>query len=153
MNDADYMKLALSEASKALQEGEIPIGAVITYKGLIIAAAHNRKENKKDPTCHAEIEAIREASRVLSRWRLTGTSLYVTIEPCPMCAGAILSSRISRVIYGAPNKQYGAFDSVFHLNERLALNYKTEIVSGILSSSCQDIMNQFFRQKRAQGIP
>lgn len=153
MNDADYMKLALSEASKALREGEIPIGAVITYKGLIIAAAHNRKENKKDPTCHAEIEAIREASRVLSRWRLTGTSLYVTIEPCPMCAGAILSSRISRVIYGAPNKQYGAFDSVFHLNEGLALNYKTEIVSGILSSSCQDIMNQFFQQKRAQGIP
>lgn len=152
MNDAEYMKLALHEAEKALNEGEIPIGAVITYKGLVIAAAHNTKEQRIDPTCHAEVEAIRMASRFLSRWRLTGTTLYVTIEPCPMCAGAILSARISRVVYGSPNLQYGAFNSVFHLNEGLALNCKAEISSGVLSSECMEIMERFFRQRREAGI-
>lgn len=102
MTDTEYMKLAIEEAKKAEAEGEIPIGALVVYKDLIIATAHNEKEHTNDPTAHAEITALRKAARFLGTWRLTGASLYVTIEPCPMCAGALLNARVTRLIYGAP---------------------------------------------------
>lgn len=113
MTDTEYMMLALEEARKAKAEGEIPIGALVVYRDLIIAAAHNEKEGTHDPTAHAEITALRKAARFLGTWRLTGASLYVTIEPCPMCAGALLNARVTRLIYGSPNPQYGAVDSRF----------------------------------------
>ena len=102
MTDTEYMMLALEEARKAEAEGEIPIGALVVYRDLIIAAAHNEKEGTHDPTAHAEITVLRNAARFLGTWRLTGASLYVTIEPCPMCAGALLNARVTRLIYGSP---------------------------------------------------
>ncbi|WP_303051832.1 tRNA adenosine(34) deaminase TadA [uncultured Dialister sp.] len=149
MTDREYMLLALKEAEKAADEGEIPIGAVLVYKDLIIAAGHNEKEKAKDPTAHAEITAIRKGAAFLKRWRLTGASLYVTIEPCPMCAGALLNARVSRLIYGSANPQYGAVDSRFHLTSSSVLNHTMEVTSGICKEECQALMDEFFAHRRS----
>ena len=135
MTDTEYMMLALEEARKAEAEGEIPIGALVVYRDLIIAAA--------------EITALRIAARFLGTWRLTGASLYVTIEPCPMCAGALLNARVTRLIYGSPNPQYGAVDSRFHLTSSFALNHTVEVTSGILQKECQALVDEFFRRRRS----
>ena len=148
MTDREYMLLALKEAEKAADEGEIPIGAVLVYKDLIIAAGHNEKEETKDPTAHAEMTAIRNGAAFLERWRLTGASLYVTIEPCPMCAGALLNARISRLVYGSPNPQYGAIDSRFHLVSSSVLNHSIEVKSGVLQEECQALLDDFFSHRR-----
>ena len=149
MTDTEYMMLALEEARKAEEEGEIPIGALVVYRDLIIAAAHNEKEGTHDPTAHAEITVLRKAARFLGTWRLTGASLYVTIEPCPMCAGALLNARVTRLIYGSPNPQYGAVDSRFHLTSSFALNHTVEVTSGILQKECQALVDEFFRRRRS----
>ena len=144
MTDEEYMILAINEAEKAFDKGEIPIGAVVTYKGAIIATAHNEREHTPDPTSHAEIVALRKAAQMLERWRLTGCTLYVTIEPCPMCAGAILNARIDRIVYGASDRKYGAIKSVFHLCDTDVLNHHVEVKDGVLSERCKKLMDSFF---------
>ena len=148
MTDNQYMQLALEEAKKALSENEIPIGAVLVCQNTVIAMGHNRRETTFDPTSHAEIEVIREASQFLSRWRLTDCVLYVTIEPCPMCAGAMMNARIGKLVYGAPNKLYGGIDSKFHIGETSVANHSLEIKSGVLASECQALMDTFFSSHR-----
>ena len=145
MTDNQYMQLALEEAKKALSENEIPIGAVLVCQNTVIAMGHNRRETTFDPTSH---EVIRAASQFLSRWRLTDCVLYVTIEPCPMCAGAIMNARIGKLVYGAPNKLYGAIDSKFHIGETGVANHSLEIKSGVLASDCQALMDTFFSSHR-----
>ena len=148
MTDNQYMQLALEEAKKALSENEIPIGAVLVCRDTVIVLGHNRREATFDPTSHAEIEVIREASQFLSRWRLTDCVLYVTIEPCPMCAGAMMNARIGKLVYGAPNKLYGGIDSKFHIGETGVANHSLEIKSGVLASECQALMDSFFSSHR-----
>ena len=147
MNDLDFMKEAIAEAEKAAAIGEVPIGAVIVRNGEIIARAHNERETGKDATRHAEIIAIEKACAALHGWRLIGCDLYVTLEPCPMCAGAIVNSRIVRVIYGAPDLRAGAFGSVLNLND-YPLNHKPEIIGGVLSDECLAPIQAFFKKKR-----
>ena len=147
MNDREYMALAIKEAKKAFLAGEIPIGALITYNDTIIASAHNLCEHQNDATCHAEIIAIKKASKVLKNWRLTGCTLYVTIEPCLMCTGAIINSRISRVVYGSRNKQNGGIDSRFNIGKD-ALNSDFAVTRNILADDCQKLMDLFFQMHR-----
>lgn len=146
--DEIYMQLALEKAHQAYALDEVPIGAVIIYNGQVISAQHNRRELDHDATAHAEILAIQEACKKLNRWRLTGCSLYVTIEPCPMCAGAIVNSRISRVIYGSSDYKGGAVESLFNILTHPGLNHEPEIVSGILADECSQIMKRFFKERR-----
>ena len=148
MNMKFYMEEALREAQKALHKKEIPVGAVIVKDGQIISRAHNLKETLNDPTAHAEIIAIREASRVLANWRLEGCNLYVTLEPCPMCAGAINQARIDRLIYGAMDLKTGACGSLFNLTGDLRLNHKVEVVAGIMEEECKLLLKTFFEDKR-----
>ncbi len=142
------MEEALREAQKALHKKEIPVGAVIVKDGQIISRAHNLKETLNDPTAHAEIIAIREASRVLANWRLEGCNLYVTLEPCPMCAGAINQARIDRLIYGAMDLKTGACGSLFNLTGDLRLNHKVEVIAGIMEEECKQLLKTFFEGKR-----
>ena len=154
MNHYDYMSLAMQEAKKALISREIPIGAIIVLHDSVIAAAHNQCENRSDPTAHAEILAIKKASAILGNWRLTGCSLYVTIEPCPMCAGAIVMSRISRVVYGSTDTKAGACESLFNITGCPALNHQPEMRSGVLAEECSEIIKCFFRARRkSKGAP
>ncbi len=145
------MKLALHEAKKAHEKKEVPIGAVIVKNGQVIARAHNLKETKKDPTAHAEILVIQEAARTLETWRLDDCELYVTIEPCPMCAGAMVQSRIKKLIIGAMEPKFGAAGSIFNIVSHPKLNHKIEVIQGIMEEECSQLMQDFFqrlRQKR-----
>ena len=147
MNHYDYMSLAMQEAKKALTSREIPIGAIIVLHDSVIAAAHNQCENRSDPTAHAEILAIKKASAILGNWRLTGCSLYVTIEPCPMCAGAAVNAHLSSIIYGAPNPRYGGVDSKFRIVQN-PFNHAVSVIHGVYQSECQQLMDEFFDDKR-----
>ena len=142
------MRVALEEAKKAFDEDEVPVGAVIVKDGEIIARAHNRRESTLDPTAHAEILAIREASKRLKNWRLTDTTLYVTKEPCPMCAAAIVHARIKRVVYGCKDEKGGGVDSLYSILTDPRLNHQAEVVSGVMSEECAELLVNFFRQKR-----
>jgi tRNA(adenine34) deaminase len=148
VDDNEYMGLALSEAQKAYDIGEVPIGAVLVMDGQVIAAAHNMRETWHDATAHAELIAVREACRFLGRWRLTGATLYVTIEPCPMCAGALVLSRIDRLVYGSSDYKAGAVESVFNIVQNEALNHRMEVTAGIRADECTVIMKRFFRERR-----
>lgn len=148
MTDADFMREALVEAKKAYDLGEIPIGAVLVHDGEIISRHHNRREMDHDATAHAEMLVIREACDALERWRLTGCTLYVTIEPCPMCAGAIINSRIDRVVYGASDYKGGAVESLFNVLSHPGLNHEPEVMSGVLADECSQIMKDFFKMRR-----
>jgi len=148
MTDEDYMRLALIEAQKAFDEGEIPIGAVIVKDEEILASAHNRREAENDPTLHAEMTVIREAAKKLGNWRLTGCRLYVTIEPCPMCAGAVLNARIPTVIWGADNPQAGGMKSKFPIASSGVLNHTAEMIPGVLGEECKALMDTFFKGRR-----
>lgn len=143
-----FMREALEEAKKAIEWGEVPIGAVVVRNGQVIARGHNMRETWKDPTAHAEIIALREASRVLGGWRLTGCHLYVTLEPCPMCAGAILLSRVDEVIFGASEPKFGAAGSIVNLIEMEQFNHHPQLTSGILKDECGMILKEFFRERR-----
>jgi tRNA(adenine34) deaminase len=143
-----YMREALKEAQKAMELKEVPIGAVVVHGDKIIARAHNLRETSKDPTAHAEILAIRQASQVLGGWRLFNCDLYVTIEPCPMCAGAIMLSRIKTLIIGAMDKKGGAAGSLLNIPQDERFNHRTEIISGVLEEECSSIMKEFFRELR-----
>ena len=151
MNMADdnyYMGLALAEAQAAYAMGEIPIGAVLIMDGKIIASAHNRRETWHDATAHAELIVIQEACRELGRWRLTDATLYVTIEPCPMCAGALVNSRIDRLVYGSADYKAGAVESIFNVVQNDALNHRMEVTAGVRADECAALMKEFFRERR-----
>ncbi len=150
MNDKYYMDMALKEARQAFFEGEVPIGAVVVDdNGEVIAKAHNRRENDKSAVLHAELSAIDAACRKLGGWRLHKCTLYVTLEPCPMCGGAIINSRIKRVVYGAKDAKAGAFGSVLNLNS-YPLNHKTEITYGVGEKESLWLMGEFFKKIREQ---
>lgn len=147
MTDEEYMRLALDEAKIAASLDEVPVGCVVVRRGEIIAKTHNTRETGKCALDHAEITAIRDACRRAGGWRLNDTTLYVSLEPCPMCAGAILNARIDRVVIGARDPRAGAFGSLFDLNA-LPLNHKAEITDGVLADESADLLSSFFRRKR-----
>ncbi|WP_432406248.1 tRNA adenosine(34) deaminase TadA [Wukongibacter sp. M2B1] len=142
------MKEALKEAYKAFKLGEVPIGAIIVRDDEIIARGHNLRESSKDPTAHAEILAIKRASEALGGWRLTNCDLYVTIEPCPMCAGAIVMARIDRVFIGSMDPKGGAVGSLYNIVDDERLNHRSEIIYDVLRDECSDIMKKFFKSLR-----
>jgi tRNA(adenine34) deaminase len=146
-----FMRIALEEAEQALREEEVPVGAVIVHEGRVIARAHNQREQLRDPTAHAEMIAITQAAQSRQSWRLEGCTLYVTLEPCPMCAGAILQARIPTVVYGAADAKAGAVDTLFRLLSDPRLNHRVESVAGVLASSCGEVLSRFFQQQRRLG--
>ncbi len=148
MDDKEFMKIALEEAAKAAVMGEIPIGAVLVVNDEVIAKGHNMRETWQDGTAHAEVLVIQAACKKLKRWRLTGATLYVTIEPCPMCAGAIIMSRIDRLVYGAPDSRAGACESLFNVVNNPALNHQVKVTAGILEQECGKIVKDFMQEKR-----
>ena len=145
----EYMIAALSEAKKTAQSQDVPIGAVIVKNGEIIATGHNEREAHGDSTAHAEIQAIRSACERLGGWHLDSCELYVTLEPCPMCMGAIVNSRIKRVVFGAKDSKAGACGSVFNFND-YPLNHKPEIVSGVMEEEGRALLSEFFTKKREE---
>ena len=154
MNDEYYMGLAIEEAKKAAELGEVPIGAVIVRNGEVVGTGYNLREKGKNPLAHAEIIAIREASETMSGWRLIDTTLYVTLEPCPMCAGAIVQARIPRVVYGAMDPKAGCAGSLMNLLQEDRFNHQVELVHGVREEQCANLLRDFFRalrEKRKKG--
>ena len=147
-NDEYYMKLAIEEAKKAQNIGEVPIGAIIVKDDEVIARSHNLRETAQLPTAHAEHIAIERASKVVGSWRLEECKLYVTLEPCVMCAGAIVMSRIPKVVYGATDPKGGCSGSLMNLLEESQFNHRAEIVKGVLEQECGDLLRNFFRELR-----
>ena len=143
-----FMRLALAEAERAGAAGEVPIGAVLVLEGTLLATGFNRSVSATDPTAHAEIEALRGAARAQSNYRLPGTTLYVTVEPCFMCVGALLSARVARVVYGAAEPKFGAVRSLLDVGS-LAVNHRFEVVAGVLEEDCRNLIVSFFRARRA----
>jgi len=148
MTDADYMQLALEEARLAAEAGEVPIGAVLAQDGKLVARGNNRTIRDCDPTAHAEIVALREASRVVNNYRLSEMTMYVTLEPCAMCAGAIIQARVPRVVYGADDPKGGAVRTCFAVLSHPKLNHQVEVTSGILAEQCAGILQKFFTARR-----
>ena len=142
-----FMRAAIAQAKLAAKKGEVPVGAVIVRDGEIIARAYNTREKDKNALCHAEIKAIRKACKKLGGWRLTRCELYVTLEPCPMCAGAIINSRIVSVYYGAPDQKAGAFGTLFDMNT-MGLNHAPEIRGGVMEDACSKLLSDFFVELR-----
>jgi tRNA(adenine34) deaminase len=151
MTHDHYMRLALAEAEQALAENEVPVGAVIVQGERVIAAAHNQREMLKDPTAHAEMIAITQAASHLGDWRLTGCTLYVTLEPCIMCCGAILQARVPAIVYGATDPKAGAAGSLYHLLTDNRLNHRCTIHPGVLAAPCGEILTRFFEAQRRLG--
>ena len=148
MNDEHWMRIALELAQKAADLGEVPIGAVLTYDNRLIASAYNERERARDPTAHAELAALKEASIRLGRWRLLDTTLYVTLEPCAMCAGALVNARIQRLVYGAQDPKAGGVVSVFNIPDEARLNHRVEIVGGVLEANARTLLQSFFQSRR-----
>ncbi|MHB1362070.1 MAG: tRNA adenosine(34) deaminase TadA [Thermoleophilia bacterium] len=149
MNDYEhYMHIALNEARMAAESGEVPVGAVVERGGEVIAAAGNEREERKDPTAHAEIIAIREAAKQLGGWRLPGCTIYVTVEPCPMCAGAIYQARIERLVFGTIDEKAGAAGTLMDITRDSRLNHQTEVVAGVLAQESATILREFFSRRR-----
>lgn len=146
-----FMQLALQEAEIAREEGEVPVGAVVTHRERVIASAHNQRERLRDPTAHAEMIAITQAAESMQSWRLEDCTLYVTLEPCPMCAGAILQARVPLLVYGARDPKAGAVHSLYRLLEDNRLNHTTQAVSDVLAEPCGSILTEFFREQRKLG--
>jgi len=146
-----FMRLALQDAQAALDEDEVPVGTVIVHHDRVIATAHNQREKLRDPTAHAEMVAITQAAESLGQWRLTDCVLYVTLEPCPMCAGAIIQARIPRVVYGAADPKSGAASSLYRLLSDDRLNHQAEVLSGVLAAPCGELLSQFFAAQRRLG--
>ncbi|MEQ1827664.1 MAG: tRNA adenosine(34) deaminase TadA [Pirellula sp.] len=146
-----FMRRAIELAQQAAAEDEVPVGAIIVYKHAIVGAAYNQRENLSDPTAHAEMIAITQAASYLKSWRLIDCEMFVTLEPCPMCAGAILQSRIPRVTYGAVDGKAGAVESLYHLLSDDRLNHQCEITGGVLASECGRLLTDFFESKRRLG--
>lgn len=147
-NDRKYMSIALKEAIKALKTGDVPVGAVIVCNGIVVAGARNTKEKSKVATRHAEINAIEKAAKKLSKWRLNDCTIYVTMEPCPMCAGALHQARISRIVFGARDLKHGACGTMTNLFELSGLNHYPEVVGGVLEGECAAVLKKFFKELR-----
>lgn len=145
--DEIYMREAIALAERAAEDDEVPVGAVIVRDGEIIARAYNRRQTDKCATAHAEILAIEEACRVLGGWRLPRAVMYVTLEPCPMCAGALVNARVEKVVYGASDIRFGALGSLFNLSQ-LPLNHKLCVEGGVLDEECKTILSNYFKRKR-----
>jgi tRNA(adenine34) deaminase len=152
-NDLAFMRLALEEAGRAARLGEIPVAAVLVQDGRVLAAAHNLREVRQDPTAHAEMIVIRQAAEQLGSWRLPDTTLYVTLEPCAMCAGAIVQSRISRLVFGAWDPKAGACGSIFDIPAERRLNHRVEVAAGVLAEDSQRLLQEFFRRLRVVPVP
>jgi tRNA(adenine34) deaminase len=146
-----FMRMALAEADAALAENEVPVGAIIVHEGHVIASAHNQREQLHDPTAHAEMIAITQAAGALASWRLSGCTLYVTLEPCAMCAGAIVQARIPLVVYGANDPKAGAAMTLYQLLSDRRLNHQAQIVPGVLAAPCGGILTKFFESQRSLG--
>ncbi len=146
--DEHFMQLALKEAEHAFDKGEVPVGAVLVIDGEIITSAHNNKETSGDPTAHAELRALSEGAVKTGEWRLNEATLYVTKEPCVMCAGAIINSRLGRLVYGCKDERFGAVNSRYQLLHDLALNHQVRVVAGVLEEQCGDILKKFFELRR-----
>ena len=146
--DLAFMRMALEEAARAPAVGEVPIAALIVHDGKVLAQAHNYRELWQDPTAHAEVIAIRAAATALATWRLTGTTLYVTVEPCSMCIGAIILARVSRVVFGAWDPKGGACGSLFNLPSEPKLNHRVLVTGGVLAQESQILLQKFFKELR-----
>lgn len=149
--DLEFMQLALVEAQKARALGEVPVGAVLVSNNQVIATGHNQPIGNNDPSAHAEVAALRAAGQSLSNYRLPNTTLYVTLEPCMMCCGAIMHARISRVVYGAADAKTGCVHSVLNLFDNQQLNHHTMVEGGVLAEECAQILKDFFKERRAQA--
>jgi tRNA(adenine34) deaminase len=147
-DDAAYMRMALEEARRAEQAGEVPVGAVVVLEDRVIGAGGNRTIADCDPTAHAEVVALRAASRAVGNYRLAGAALYVTIEPCAMCAGAMVQARVARLVYGADDPKAGAVRSLFSIADHPQLNHRAEVVSGVLRDECAALLQAFFAARR-----
>ncbi len=150
-NDEQYMQIALDEARIAAEEGEVPIGAVVVHDGEVIARAHNRRETDADPSAHAEFRAMLEAARALGRWRLTGCTVYVTVEPCLMCAGLMVNARIDRCVYGAADPKGGAVGTLFDVSDDPRLNHSFRVTPGVYADECAQVMRDFFKARRKRA--
>jgi tRNA(adenine34) deaminase len=146
--DERYMRLALQAALVAEENGDVPIGTVIVHEGRIIAKAYNQREQLKDPTAHAEIIALTQAATALGMWRLHGGTIYVTLEPCPMCAGALVLARLDRLVYGCPDPKTGACGSLYDIVRDGRLNHRLEVTTGVLADDCTALLQDFFRRRR-----
>lgn len=146
-----WMRYALEEARAAFDEGEVPVGAVIVHDGRVIAAAHNQRETLNDPTAHAEMIAITQAAEQLGSWRLLDCTLYVTLEPCPMCAGAIVQARLPTIVYGTTDPKGGACHTLYQITQDSRLNHQCSVLGGVLKDECRLILQEFFAQQRALG--
>lgn len=148
--DDAYMDLALREARRALEHDDVPIGAVVVHGGVVIGAGHNERERREDPTAHAEVLALRAAAAALGSWRVLESTLYVTLEPCAMCAGAIVLARTPRVVYGCADPKAGAAGSVLDVLAQPRLNHRPEVVGGVRADECADLLRTFFAQRRGR---
>ncbi len=146
-----WMQRALDQAIAAYDQGEVPVGAVIVHQDRVIAEAYNQRETLNDPTAHAEMIAITQAAEALNSWRLLDCTLYVTLEPCPMCAGAIVQSRLPFVVYGTPDPKGGACDTLFQITGDIRLNHQAAVLGGVMREDCKAILQQFFQERRTTG--
>ena len=146
--DEHFMRLAITQAEIAQENGDVPIGAVVVREDQIIGKAYNQREQLQDPTAHAEIIALTQAAAALENWHLNGCIMYVTLEPCPMCAGALVLARIDRLVYGCDDPKTGACGSLYNIVQDERLNHQIEITSGVLANECSELLQQFFQNKR-----
>ena len=151
-NDERFVKFAIEQAKIAEENGDVPIGAIIVYKDQIIGRAYNQREQLKDPTAHAEIIALTQAAAFLETWRLNGCTMYVTLEPCPMCAGALVLSRMDRLVFGCTDPKTGACGSIYNIVQDNRLNHRLEVTAGVLSDECTKLLQDFFQQKRPGNV-
>lgn len=151
MSHEVYMERALEEARVAESLGEVPVGAVIVHEGIVVARGGNRRESSLDPLAHAEVIALREAARALGRWRLFGCSLYVTLEPCAMCAGAAVLARIDGLVFGATDPKVGAAGSIYDIPRDDRLNHRMEVTGGVLAGDCSALLSRFFKERRKKA--
>jgi len=149
MKDTDYMQMALAIAREALALGETPVGALVVVDGEVVASAHNRRELDNDPTAHAEVLALRAAAAKLGRWRLSDATVYITKEPCVMCAGAMVSARVARVVYGAHDPKYGAAWGIYNILSDDRLNHRAEVTAGVMADECLALLREFFEGRRS----
>jgi tRNA(adenine34) deaminase len=157
VNEADsderWMREAIAEARLARDQGEVPVGAVVVHDGRIVGRGHNERELNQDPTAHAEMTAIREAAEVLGSWRLIDTTLYVTLEPCTMCAGALVNARVPRVVWGCSDPKAGATETLYTIGSDPRLNHRFECVPGVLADECSALLSSFFAAIRSKNSP
>jgi len=149
--DERYMRMAIDQAYIAEENGDVPIGCVIVYEGRVIAKAYNQREQLHDPTAHAEIIALTQAAEFVGNWRLGGCTIYVTLEPCPMCSGALVLGRLDRLVYGTPDPKTGAVESLYTIVQDDRLNHRLEVTAGILQADCQQQLQDFFRRRRKKN--